>query len=104
MVSDLLLQMAAKAARKAIQDCDLDGNVLVASRLRQICHLIDDLNPSDEHDAHQRLLEQVIATSDNICRYPLESVGAHELYSKSLHCFELWPQMYENVLFRCYSV
>lgn len=90
------LQLAAKAARKAIQDCDRDGNVLAAWRFRQLCHLIDDVNPSDDYDAHQRLLEHVIAVSDIASRYPLSLLVDHNMpevyttWSLALSCMKMF--------------
>ena len=57
------LVQAIAAARKALQIAERDGHVLVASKFREVCRRLGELDIVNDYDAHQAMLSRVAENS-----------------------------------------
>lgn len=72
------LTQAIAAARKALQVAERDGHVLVASKFRQVCRRLGELDVVNDYDAHQAMLSRVAENSSLFLSQVLAYLAKHD--------------------------
>ncbi|KAH8703572.1 hypothetical protein BGW36DRAFT_443882 [Talaromyces proteolyticus] len=87
------LAQAIAAARRGLQVAERDGHVLVASKFRQVCRRLGELDVADDYDAHQAMLSRVAENSSLFLRQVLDCLAKHDTPAAYRHAKQACDEM-----------